>query len=392
MRSLPPLTEETHDRIFQLVMLVETTPLFRHTIRQSMLTYEKRTSLAFLALCIFAVSGGAGIVVQTTAFRLSDGQLVEGKFNRKPEGLFLRSKHGGKLYRWHELDAQGLPRPLRDDVRQQVIDWLQEAQAHYDRGEIPQAQRLFRHAYSARGFLEIEDWERPELENIGNKARGYVLHENRWIPFERRQEVVGLAQHRGRWLPVEEVKELKAFEQAIGTARKIQRLAQPSRVDYQNAIIGIREVLEVYPESKFRRIAEQEIADLLRKFDREAYAQAPSALRRPPLLPQVPTAHLEPIADVADNATDYYGNSSNYPPNSQYVPSFLLTPNPEPTDEFRIGNESDVPLSERGPEFLIGNDSEEKFSEKGPAFLIDGNNTKMSQRGPKWRLGKVKKE
>ena len=106
----------------------------------------------------------------------------------------------------------------------------------------------------------------------------------------------------------------------------------------------------------------------------------------------MPTAHLEPIADVADNATDYYGNSSNYPPNSQYVPSFLLTPNPEPTDEFRTGIESDVPLSGRGPEFLIGNDPEEKFSEKGPAFLIDGNNTKMSQRGPKWRLGKVKKE
>ena len=374
------------------MMLAETKLLFRHIMRQPMLTYEKRTSLALLALCIFAVSGGAGIVVQTTAFRLRDGQLVEGKFNRKPEGLFLRSKYGGKLYRWHELDAQGLPRPLRDDVRQQVIDWLQEAQAHYDRGEIPQAQRLFKHAYSARGFLEIEDWERPEFENIGNKARGYVLHENRWIPFERRQEVVGLAQHRGRWLPVEEVKELKAFEQAIVKARKIQRLAQPSRVDYQNAIIGIREVLEAYPESKFRSLVEQEIADLLRKFDREAYAQVPPDLRRHPLLPQVPPANLEPIADVADNATNYYGTSSNYPPNSQYVPAFLLTPNPEKTDAFRTSNESDVPLSERSPEFLIGNDSEEKFSEKGPAFLIDSNNTKMSQRGPKWRLGKVEKK
>ena len=357
-----------------------------------MLIHEKRAALALLAVCVLAVSGGAGIVVQTTVFRLRDGQLVEGKFNRKPEGLFLRNKHGGKLYRWNELDAQGLPRPLRDDVRQQVVDWLQEAQAHYDRGQIPQAQILFRHAYSARGFLEVEDWERPELENIGKKVRGYVLHENRWIPFERRQDALGLTQHRGRWLPVEEVKELKAFEQAIGTARKIQRLAQPSSADYQDAIIGIREVLEVHPESGFRSLAEQEIADLLRKFDWEAPVQAPPDLRQQPLLPQAPSAHLEPIADVADKATNYYGTSSSYPPNSQHVPSFLLPPNPKPTGEAHSGNESDVHLSERGPEFLIGNDSEEKFSEKGPAFLIDGNNTKMSQRGPKWRLGKVKKK
>ncbi|MDP7397303.1 MAG: hypothetical protein QF541_10565, partial [Lentisphaeria bacterium] len=232
-----------------------------------MLTYEKHTALALLALCIFAVSGGAGIVVQTTAFRLHDGRLVEGKFSRKPEGLYLRSKQGGKLYRWHELDAQGLPRPLRDEIRQQVIGCLQEAQAQYDRGQVPQAQVLFRHAYSARGFLEIEDWERPELENIRNKARGYVLHENHWIPFKQRQEALGLVQHRGRWLPVEEVEELKAFETAIVASRKIQHLAQPSRVDYQNAITGIREVLELFPETKWRRVAEQEIADLLRKFD-----------------------------------------------------------------------------------------------------------------------------
>ena len=48
-----------------------------------------------------------GIVVQTTAFRLNNGRLMEGEFDRTRQGLFLHHQFGGKLYRWGEIDTEG---------------------------------------------------------------------------------------------------------------------------------------------------------------------------------------------------------------------------------------------------------------------------------------------
>jgi hypothetical protein len=211
----------------------------------------------WLAVALLAawLPAQAGIVVQTQSFRLRTGDVVEGRYDVEAHGLFHHTLVGGKLYRWHEIDAASLPAALREQVRERLLQRAVHAQALYAADDIDRAEPLFKAVADARHFLTPDDLARPELLALGYKARGWVQEDGEWMSFRERQRNRGLRLYDGEWLPAEIVRETIAFKGALQAAAGAD--------DPERAALRLRALIARYPDSPYVTTAERTVAALL---------------------------------------------------------------------------------------------------------------------------------
>ncbi len=214
---------------------------------------------------IFMVTALACAGDDIAAITTTGGKTVKGTFKVKTAGIFHILPSGGKLYRWADIDPNGLPATVREAQRRRIVKALLRADAYYRKDAFEAATPLFKEVYRHRNYLKPKDEKRPEYANLSLKAKGLVEHEGEFMTFMERQKKRGLVQYRGKWVSAERAGENKAFRDAFWQVREGR--------DRIAAIKQLQSLIEKYPESKKLQEA-QVLIEKLRNAELEPIVEA----------------------------------------------------------------------------------------------------------------------